>query len=72
MVMLITVAAILTFKNDAVGFVAGLVWHWGFKAARRIEGWRGERAERPFWRTVEHGSEERTALLAQEESDIRA
>jgi hypothetical protein len=72
MVMLITVAALLTFKNDAVGFVAGLAWHWGFKAARRIEEWRDERAERPFWRSVEHDSEERTALLAQEESYTRA
>ena len=32
MVMLITVAGCLAFKNDAVGFVAGLVWHWGLKA----------------------------------------
>jgi hypothetical protein len=72
MVMLITVAALLTFKNDAVGFVAGLVWHWGFRAARRVEEWRDERAERPFWRNVEHGSEETAALLAQEESDTLA
>jgi hypothetical protein len=71
MVMLITVAALLTFKNDAVGFVAGLVWHWGFRTARRIEEWRVERSERPFWRNVEHDSEERAALLAQEESDTR-
>lgn len=35
-VMLVTVAALLTFKNDAVGFVAGLAWHWGFDVARRV------------------------------------
>ena len=29
MVMLVTVAGCLAFKNDAVGFVAGMVWHWG-------------------------------------------
>jgi hypothetical protein len=72
MVMLITVATLLTFKNDAVGFIAGLVWHWGFKVAKSVENWRDERAERPFWRNVEHGSEETAALLAQEESDTRA
>jgi hypothetical protein len=31
-VMLITVAGCLAFKNDAVGFIAGLVWHWGLKS----------------------------------------
>lgn len=30
-VMLITVAGCLAFKNDAVGFLAGLVWHWGLR-----------------------------------------
>jgi len=28
MVMLITAAGCLAFKNDAVGFIAGLTWHW--------------------------------------------
>ena len=54
MVMLVTVAALLAFRNDAVGFAAGLIWHWGFKATRRMEarssgGWswrRGIRTER--------------------------
>lgn len=32
MVMLITAAGCLAFKNDAVGFFAGLLWHWGLKA----------------------------------------
>ncbi|QIX00002.1 hypothetical protein AMS68_005519 [Peltaster fructicola] len=31
MVMLITVAGCLGFKNDAVGFLAGLAWHFGLK-----------------------------------------
>ena len=31
MVMLITVAGCLAFKNDAVGFIAGLVWHWSLR-----------------------------------------
>ncbi|KAF1363318.1 hypothetical protein EJ07DRAFT_104533 [Lizonia empirigonia] len=72
MVLLVTVAAILAFKNDGVGFVAGLVWHWGFKAARRVEVWRDERIGRPFWRHTEHSRQERTGLLAQEESDTVA
>ena len=37
MVMLITVAGCLAFKNDAVGFVAGLVWHWGLKSPQWYE-----------------------------------
>jgi MFS superfamily sulfate permease-like transporter len=30
-VMLITVAGCLAFKNDFVGFVAGLAWHWSLR-----------------------------------------
>ncbi|KAF2029552.1 hypothetical protein EK21DRAFT_67363 [Setomelanomma holmii] len=63
MVMVVTVAALLTFSNDAVGFLTGLAWHWGFRATRRLEDWRDGRAERPFWRRVEHGREESSALL---------
>ncbi|KAK3054521.1 hypothetical protein LTR09_004250 [Extremus antarcticus] len=32
MVMLITAAGCLAFKNDAIGFFAGLLWHWGLRA----------------------------------------
>ena len=72
MVLLVTVAAILAFKNDAVGFITGLVWHWGFQGARRLEVWRDDSAGRPFWRHAEHNRHERTGLLAQEESDTIA
>jgi hypothetical protein len=72
MVMLVTVAALLTFKNDAVGFVTGLVWHWGFIGARRFENWRDNRISRPFWRRVEHSVSESTGLLSHEESDTVA
>ncbi|KAJ4989506.1 sulfate transporter [Stagonosporopsis vannaccii] len=72
MVMLVTVAAILAFKNDAVGFITGLVWHWGFQGARKLEAWREERDGRLFWRHAEHSRGERTRLLAQEESDTVA
>jgi hypothetical protein len=66
MVMLVTIAALLTFKNDAVGFITGLVWHWGFKAAGRLEDWRDGEAGRPFWRRAEHTRSESTGLLARE------
>lgn len=69
MVMLVTVAALLTFKNDAVGFVSGLAWHWGFVAARRIE---LGRAEEPVWRSVGSERGERAGLLAHSESDTVA
>jgi hypothetical protein len=74
-VMLVTVAALLTFKNDAVGFVAGLAWHWGFVAARRVEEWSERRNGAPFWRHVRHTRGESAGLLdhgrghAHEESD---
>jgi hypothetical protein len=72
MVLLVTVAAILTFKNDAVGFIAGLVWHWGFQAAKKLEEARDERAGRPLWRSVPHSRHEGTGLLSHEESDTVA
>jgi hypothetical protein len=72
MVMLVTIAALLTFKNDAVGFLTGLTWHWGFKNARRLEDWRDSRAGRPFWRRAEHSRSEGTGLLSHEESDTVA
>jgi MFS superfamily sulfate permease-like transporter len=42
MVMLVTVAGCLAFKNDAVGFAAGLVWHWGLKVPAMVH--RGRRS----------------------------
>ncbi|KXT12397.1 hypothetical protein AC579_1719 [Pseudocercospora musae] len=38
MVMLITIAGCLAFKNDAVGFFAGLVWHWGLRLPAHVRG----------------------------------
>ena len=37
MVMLVTAAGCLAFKNDAVGFIAGLVWHWGLRFPSWVE-----------------------------------
>ena len=69
MVMLVTVAALLAFRNDAVGFIAGLAWSWGFKVAKRVVEWRERRQGRAFWRSFAHRPEEGTGLLAHEESD---
>lgn len=41
MVMMVTVAGLLAFKNDAVGFIAGLLCHWSMRAPRVMD--------RPRW-----------------------
>jgi len=64
MVMLVTVATLTAFKNDAVGFIAGLVWHWGFKVAGKVEEWRARRQGTPFWRQIGHEEEESSGLLS--------
>lgn len=51
-VMLMTTAGILAFKNDAVGFVAGMLCHWAYKLVDWIERRRGR------------GSGERAPLLS--------
>lgn len=38
MVMLVTAAGCLAFKNDAVGFLAGLCWHYGLRVPGLLEG----------------------------------
>ena len=69
MVMLVTVATLLAFKNDAVGFIAGLTWHWGIQIAGQMQEWRARQTGRPFWREAVRGQEESTSLLRHEESD---
>ncbi|KAI7185934.1 hypothetical protein D0869_01575 [Hortaea werneckii] len=46
LVMLVTVAGCLAFKNDAIGFIAGLVWHWSLQLPRLTERVRGGRSIR--------------------------
>jgi hypothetical protein len=72
MVMLVTVAALLAFRNDAVGFIAGLVWFWGYRVSKSIVEWRERRRGGAFWRSFAHRPEERTGLLSHEESDTVA
>jgi hypothetical protein len=49
MVMLITAAGCLAFKNDAVGFIAGLCWHYGQTLPRLLvqAKSRGQASRRP-------------------------
>jgi MFS superfamily sulfate permease-like transporter len=44
-VMLVTVAGLLAFRNDAIGFLAGLIWHWGLRAPEYL----ASRRERRSW-----------------------
>lgn len=48
-VMLITVGGLLAFRNDAVGFFAGLACHAAFKAPDWMEQWRTGGRSRGIW-----------------------
>lgn len=54
MVMLVTAAGCLAFKNDAVGFIAGLCWHYGLMIPGWAERFKGVKVQR---------EEEATSLL---------
>lgn len=45
-VMLMTTAGILAFKNDGVGFLAGMFCHWAYRIAAWLEKRRSGRGER--------------------------
>ncbi|KAL0257960.1 hypothetical protein SLS55_007128 [Diplodia seriata] len=60
-VMMVTVAGLLAFRNDAVGFVAGLLWHWGQRAQL-------PRLQRPAWWQRWRTSSERSAAGEEGES----
>ncbi|KAI5273760.1 hypothetical protein E4T47_03067 [Aureobasidium subglaciale] len=64
-VMLVTVAGCLAFKNDAVGFIAGMVWHWGLKASEWVQQRqeRGQRRLTRFFTTREYQEGEDAPLL---------
>lgn len=64
-VMLVTVAGLLAFKNDAVGFIAGMLWHWGLKLPQYgwLEGWRGRHwADGDAWLSFRHGEPRRSSV----------
>ena len=52
--MLMTTAGILAFKNDAVGFAAGMLCTWAYRLADWVSAWREARS----------GRSERTPLLS--------
>lgn len=56
MVMLITAAGCLAFKNDAVGFLAGLLWHWSLRLPAWLEHLRHGSIRLRHERRVEEGS----------------
>lgn len=41
-VMMVTAGLLLAFKNDAVGFLAGMCCHYSYAFARRVERWQRE------------------------------
>lgn len=45
-VMMVTVGFLVGFKNDAVGFLAGMLCHWVYGVPRVDSGWFGERFNR--------------------------
>ncbi|KAI9725995.1 MAG: hypothetical protein M1828_002323 [Chrysothrix sp. TS-e1954] len=61
-VMMVTVAGLLAFKNDAVGFIAGLLCHWSLQAPFVVERWRR-------WRSKSDWSTSRAASRNRRTSD---
>lgn len=43
-VMLVTTAGLLAFKNDAVGFLAGMLCHCSYRLSERFMGWKTRRS----------------------------
>lgn len=43
-VMLVTTAGIMAFRNDAVGFLAGMLCHWAYRLSERVARWRSKRS----------------------------
>jgi len=60
-VMLVTVAGLLAFKNDGVGFLAGMAWHWGLRSSKYLDRARATR----LWALsgLVNGTEEEQGLL---------
>ncbi|KAL4959780.1 putative sulfate/molybdate transporter [Aspergillus stella-maris] len=45
MVMMVTVGLLVGFKNDAVGFVAGMLCYWAYELPRYVEKFKSRRSE---------------------------
>ncbi|KAI4843971.1 hypothetical protein E4T44_06457 [Aureobasidium sp. EXF-8845] len=70
-IMLVTVAGCLAFKNDAVGFIAGMVWHWGLKVEELVKQrqGRGQRRLTRFFTAREYRDDEDAPLLHDTQAD---
>lgn len=70
-VMLVTVAGCLAFKNDAVGFIAGMLWHWGLQLPK-VQWRRGgslRRAAKLFTAPENEGTDEESEALLERNLD---
>lgn len=59
-VMIVTVATLLAFRNDGIGFIVGMCWHWALRLPNAYGKWRGKR------RTALDRDEESTGLLSRQ------
>jgi hypothetical protein len=67
LVMLITAAGCLAFRNDAIGFMMGLLWHWGLKAPEVWEKVKNGRGSIRLKRDSDHHGEGLLDLRQDEE-----
>lgn len=65
-VMLITIGGILAFKNDAVGFLAGMLCHWSFGIQDNLETRRSQREG--SIRLVQDSPSEQSPILRHEDA----
>lgn len=50
-VMLMTIAGLLAFRNDAVGFAAGMLCHWSYKSSVLVNKWEGFTWTQRAWKS---------------------
>jgi hypothetical protein len=67
-VMFMTIGGLLAFKNDGVGFIAGMLCHWSCQSSAVSWSWRG-------WRFLSNGSpwktrQSRQATTLEEEEQL--
>jgi hypothetical protein len=74
-VMLMTVAGLLAFRNDAMGFTAGMLCHWSYRSSSLMNRWEGFTWMQRTWKgrknrqlTTANIEEER--LLSEPESPL--
>ena len=68
-VMLVTIAGIVAFKNDAVGFLAGMLCHWSFRLPILWDKLAQRHSMLPSRRDGERDAADREQLLPHDERD---